>query len=100
MLYFGEKIRALRLERGLTQKQLADKIGLGKGSISAYEQSAKYPSIEVLINLCKYFNVSADYLIGLSDSMEYSVSALTDAQLSIIMQLISNFEQHNKLKKR
>ena len=42
MQYFGEKIRALRLEKGLTQTQLADKIGLVKGSISAYEQGKNY----------------------------------------------------------
>ena len=98
MQYFGEKLRELRLENGLTQQQLANKIGLVKGSISAYEQSTKYPSIEVLIKLCTFFNVSADYLLGLSDSMKLIKSDLTDEQMHTIRTLIRELEQYNALK--
>ena len=49
MQYFGERLRDLRHEKHMTQKQLADKLDLVKGTISAYEQGKKYPSIEVLI---------------------------------------------------
>lgn len=98
MQYFGEKIRALRLEKGLTQTQLADKIGLVKGSISAYEQGKKYPSIEVLIKLCSVFDVSSDYLIGLSDDMHLMKSELTDEQMTMIRNLIRELEKYNILK--
>jgi len=97
MLYFGNKLRALRLEKNLTQQKLAEKIGLVKGSISAYEQSAKYPSVEVLINLCKFFNVSADYLLGLSDAMEFKIAELTDEQLDMIMSMITQLNRFNKM---
>lgn len=98
MQYFGEKIRALRLEKGLTQTQLADKIGLVKGSISAYEQGKKYPSVEVLIKLCSVFDVSSDYLIGLSDDMHLMKSELTDEQMTMIRNLIRELEKYNILK--
>lgn len=98
MQYFGEKIRALRLEKGLTQTQLADKIGLVKGSISAYEQGKKYPSVEVLIKLCTVFDVSSDYLIGLSDDMHLMKSELTDEQMTMIRNLIRELEKYNLLK--
>lgn len=98
MLYFGEKLRALRHEHKLTQQQLADKVELVKGSISAYEQGAKYPSIEVLIRFCKIFEVSADYLLGLSDDMELMKYNLTDEQMEIIRRLIRELEQYNNLK--
>lgn len=100
MIYFGEKLKALRIEKGLTQQQIAEKIGLVKGSISAYEQSAKYPSIDVLIKLCDLFGVSADYLLGLSDSIEYNLSTLTDEQTQTVMRIIAEFEQYNKLKEK
>lgn len=100
MLYFGDKLRALRTEKGLTQQQLADKIGLVKASISAYEQGIKYPSIEILIKLCNQFNISADYLLGLSDNMELKLSALTDEQVRLILGLIAELEQYNNLKER
>jgi len=86
MIYFGDKLRALRIQKGLTQRQLADKMELDNSTISAYEKNAKYPSIEVLINLCRYFKTSADYLIGLSDKhMESSLGALTDRQVEMIL---------------
>lgn len=98
MQYFGEKLRALRIENGLTQQQLADKVELVKSSISAYEQGAKYPSVEVLIKICTVFQVSADYLLGLSDDMGLVKSGLTDEQTNILRILIRELEQYNCLK--
>jgi transcriptional regulator with XRE-family HTH domain len=96
MIYFGEKLRTLRLKNSLTQQQLADKVELVKGSISAYEQSTKYPSLEVLIKLCNLFHVSADYLLGLSDNMEFNKENLTDEQTELVLRIILEFEQANK----
>lgn len=98
MEYFGDKLKALRKERGLTQQQLADKMELVKGSISAYEQNTKYPSLDVLIKLCTFFQVSADYMLGLSDDMQFKMSALTDEQAQLILQLIAELEQKNNLR--
>ncbi|MBO5166672.1 MAG: helix-turn-helix transcriptional regulator [Lachnospiraceae bacterium] len=98
MIYFGEKLRALRLKQGMTQQQLADRIDLVKASISAYEQSAKYPSLEVLIKICEVFDVSADYMLGLSDDMKLQKSDLTDEQMALVRSLIRELEQSNHLK--
>ena len=98
MQYFGEKLKSLRTEHHLTQQELANQIGLVKGSISAYEQSAKYPSVDVLIKLCKTFNVSADYLLGLSDNMELVKSNLTDEQIAPLRKIIRELESYNQLK--
>ena len=98
MQYFGERLRDLRHEKHMTQKQLADKLNLSKGTISAYEQGKKYPSIEVLIKLCNILQVSADYLLGLSDDMQLMRSNLTDEQMSTFRKLIYDMEQYNTLK--
>ena len=98
MQYFGERLRDLRHEKHMTQKQLADKPDLSKGTISAYEQGKKYPSIEVLIKLCNILQVSADYLLGLSDDMQLMRSNLTDEQMSTFRKLIYDMEQYNTLK--
>ena len=89
------RLKSLRLARGLTQKQLADKLNIVKASVSGYEQSAIYPSLEVLIQLCKIFDVSADFLLGLSDTKEFKMSHLTDDQVALILNLINQFEQLN-----
>ena len=82
----------------MTQKELADKIGLVKGTISAYEQGKKYPSVDVLIKLCRTLHTSADYLLGLSDEMKLMKSNLTDEQMSTFRKLIYEVEQYNNLK--
>ncbi len=98
MQYFGEKLRALRLEKHMTQEQLAQKLELVKGTVSAYEQGKKYPSIEVLVKLCTIFGISSDYLLGLSDDMQLMKAELTDDQMSMVRKLIRELEQYNALK--
>lgn len=91
MLYFGRKLRKLRKDNYLTQKQLADKLEITKATVSAYETNAKYPSIEVLIKISNIFNVSSDYLLGLSEKTEFQNSNLTDEQNIIIEEIIKQF---------
>ncbi|MCU5753131.1 helix-turn-helix domain-containing protein [Lactococcus lactis] len=69
-------------------------------SVSSYEKSKQYPSVEVLIQLCQIFDVSADYLLGLSDDKNFNTSTLTDEQLQIVLRLINEFEQFNVLKEK
>lgn len=64
---FGERLKELRLEKGLTQKQLANEIGNVQSAIAYWENNKQEPTISALKKLCKYFGVSADYLIGLED---------------------------------
>jgi transcriptional regulator with XRE-family HTH domain len=61
---------------------------------------ASVPSVEVLIQLCQTFDVSADYLLGLSDDKNFNTSTLTEEQLQIVLRLINEFEQSNVLKER
>ena len=98
--YFGDKLRALRMEKKLTQNDLAARLGIVGASVSSYEKSKQYPSVEVLIQLCQIFDVSADYLLGLSDDKNFNTSTLTDEQLQIVLRLINEFEQFNVLKEK
>ena len=61
---FAERLKSLRLEKGLTQVQPAKMTNLAQTTISAYEKR-KSPSDETIIILCKFFGVSADYILGL-----------------------------------
>ena len=95
MQYFGDKLKELRQQNKMTQKEVAYKLGLVSGTISAYEQGKKYPSIEILIKICTLFNVSSDYLLGLKEDMALLKTDLTDTQLAIIRQLILELEKKN-----
>lgn len=63
---FGERLKELRKERGYGQIQLAKEIGVGKSVISLWELNRCEPTLSNLIKLSLYFNVSIDYLAGLS----------------------------------
>jgi len=97
MSLFGLRLKTLRNTKGVSQRQLAEKLDISKGSVSRYEQSAMYPTVEVLVKLCAYFHVSADYILGLSDKIDFSISHLTDDQVQIVLSTINEFERLNKI---
>jgi transcriptional regulator with XRE-family HTH domain len=63
----GDKIAALREKRGLTQEDLAAKIGISRASLSHYEKNRRDPDYTTLTKLADYFRVSVDYLLGRTD---------------------------------
>ena len=64
---FAIRLRDIRKERRLTQKQLADAVGTTDDSIFSWERGRSQPSIDIIRQLCKILEVSADYLLGLED---------------------------------
>lgn len=63
----GEKLKILRLEKGLSLQELADKFNVGKTTIANYERGDRKPDYEMIIKFCKFFDVTSDYLLGLTD---------------------------------
>lgn len=62
-----EKLIQLREEKGLTQNDLTEIYGCNQSNISKIERKERKLDIEQLIALCPFYNVSADYILGLSD---------------------------------
>lgn len=65
---FSDILKSLREEKGIGQVELAKAISVSKGVISLWENNLREPKMSNLIALAKYFNVSIDYLTGLSDN--------------------------------
>ena len=65
--FFSERVHQLRKSGGLSQKELGEVVGLTHKSISTIESGLSSTSIEKLILLAQFFNVSTDYLLGLKD---------------------------------
>ena len=88
MVDFGNVLKTLRLRESMTQAQLAQKLGLTKSVISAYETGLRLPSYDILIHIAKIFNVSTDYLLGLENKIEIDLSGLTENEITALLELI------------
>ena len=95
MQSFGIKLTRQRNEKELTQKELGALLGLTRATISSYERCALYPSIEALIKICQFFNVTADYMLGLSDINTFDTNFLTEQQELIIRAILDEFREKN-----
>ncbi|HDT6579513.1 TPA: helix-turn-helix transcriptional regulator [Bacillus cereus] len=67
MNMFGQRLKDLRREKKLTQQDIADVLGIEKSNISRFESGKQSLSSENIIKTAKYFNVSVDYILGISD---------------------------------
>lgn len=96
MVDFGEKLKQLRVQTGLTQQQLANQIGVTKSVISYYELQERYPSPEILIKIAAIFHVSTDYLLGLESKHMVDVTGLSDKDIAAIITIIESLKMKNK----
>ena len=61
---FSERLKELRIEKGIGQIELAGAIGVSKGIISLWENGQREPKLSSLMALAEFFSVSIDYLAG------------------------------------
>lgn len=67
MVLFKERLKELRTEKQLSQAELAKELNVSQRSISSWETGFRQPDYATLTLLCKFFEVSSDYLLGLED---------------------------------
>lgn len=75
---FAKRLVKLRENRGITQQTLADDLKITRQSLSLYEKAERTINIDLLVKIAKYFDVSTDYLLGLTDN------ATTDTDLKAV----------------
>lgn len=66
-IILGQRLKELREERGMTQKQLAQALGLNSVTYLHYEKSQREPPLSLLADIAAFFEVSVDYLLGLTE---------------------------------
>lgn len=67
---YGERLKQLRKEKGLTIEELAKEADLSRSTYAGYEKEHRKPPLDTLIKLSNYFDVPTDYILGLTDSKE------------------------------
>ena len=93
---FGIRLRELRKQNGYTIEQFAEKIGVAKSTLGYYENENRMPDIEILCRICNVFNVTADYMIGRTNTAAVKgkmktvceLTGLSDAAADFLSELI------------
>lgn len=86
------RLTLLREERKLSKRQLANAMGISPSSISSYENGERLPSLDMLVKLSLFFNVTSDYLLGIENRAEIAPpDIITDKQRKAINNLIAEF---------
>lgn len=88
-----QKLQALRIKYGYSQKQVAEKLGVSPSIVSGYETGERTPSTEVLLSLSYLYNCSTDFLLGKQSNTPqfiFDTNGLTDKQIHAIANLIDS----------
>lgn len=72
---FNENLKKARIQKGITQKELAEKIGVAKSTYSLYESGNREPNVQNIKKIADILDVSADELLGTSDSVDTEILA-------------------------
>ena len=89
----AKRIKQERQNMHLSQKQLADRLGIHKSSVNAWESEKSQPSLVYLIRLSYIFNVSTDYLLEINNTKHLNVSGLSDLDVGAFQNLIDSLRK-------
>ena len=71
---YAQRIRNLRIDHDKSQAQIADVLGTSKNQVGKYERGEQEMPIKHLLTICNYYEVSADYVLGLPEGRPYGFS--------------------------
>ena len=86
----SENIKKLRIANGLSQVELAKKLGLTKQCVSNWENDNVMPSIDMLVKIANLFKVSTDHILGIDEKKYLEITGLSDDQLAHIQAIIND----------
>ena len=86
----GDRIRQLRESKGYSREKFAESIGIGTTQAYKYEMGKSDATGEVIARMSRFFDVSSDYLLGLSDSPDRYEKEFTEAEMKIINAILNN----------
>lgn len=91
----ADKIKHLREQMGITQSDLAKKLGITRSSVNAWELGISVPSTQYIVELAGIFKVSTDYLLGVKSTATVSVEGLSEQDVQLVNSVIVHLRQKN-----
>ena len=89
----ADKIKLLREKQGITQAQLAKKLGITRSGVNAWEMGITIPSTQYIIELAFFFKVSTDYLLDMPQTQTISVAGLTDREIASLIEIVACYKE-------
>jgi transcriptional regulator with XRE-family HTH domain len=86
MSSFGSRLKELRLEKKLTQKELGERLKLSESAIGMYERGERLPPIDLIKKIASFFDVTRSYIIGDTNDRSSSSFAEIDEDLKVLME--------------
>ena len=83
----ADKLKLLREQRGLTQSEVAKKMGVTRSCVNAWEMGVSAPSTHI-VELAVFYRVSADYLLEVPSGSTVSVDGLSEKEIAFVVELI------------
>ena len=99
-LHVSEQLRQLRTSRNFSQGQIADAVGVSRSAMSAYENSLRQPSYDILVRLARLYGVSTDYLLGYTNDQMLDISGLNAHDAAIISALVLSMSGKDRAGKK
>ena len=95
-MLLSKRLRELRITHGISQGELGKTLSVTKQTVSNWENDNIQPSIEMLVKIADYFNITNDYLLGRSDQEMLNVSGLSPSEKAHIDHIINDIKNlHN-----
>lgn len=88
MVDFSQRLKQLRIDKHLTQAQVAARIGVTASMVSSYETDIRLPSFDVMVHIANLFGVTVDYLLCREDKRMLDISELTDEEAAVVCNMV------------
>ena len=96
MIYeLGARLKELRENKNLSQKELGKLVGVSHNSISLYESGDRQPSIDLIVRFAALYKVSTDYILGLTRIKSLDTSRLDEDDFMVINKLVEIMSSKN-----
>lgn len=96
IINIADRIRYLRDKSGMTQTDLAVRLGISRSAVNSWEMSLSSPSIANIIEMTRIFHINADYLLSVSDRMMIDITELSNEEKELVIKLVQCFSDKKK----
>lgn len=89
----ADKVKLLREKSGMTQAELARKLGVTRSGVNAWEMGITTPSTQYVVELSLLFGVSTDYLLDMPSGVTIDVDGLSDREIASVLEIINCYKE-------